>query len=354
MRRTLEQERLERKQRQGRSRDPLKAAENDTQTNPVKSKAPSSQQAVPRKSSMKDLTTKSAKEDDATRASYLDNEQAEPNRRHSETSLLSVRSRRRGLDAEKMTSAFIVPDITIHATGAVSHQAPEMSKEAKKVLDRLANHDGRNCTVCRRAAGVGEHHDHGEAERETIKISKPMPVSDRMPKATIDEGDPTIRPSQPPGLALATVLNELENELAHLKIELAQYQALYSGHDPALSKRKRKSVQQRMEAILQQIDVKADQIYALYDVLEGQKQDGHEISDEEMEITLQSIGLKAPELNLRGGGEEEVEGANERQPWDLESSSDSSDELPWEGIESTVETTKSGFSRAARRRNSGT
>jgi len=302
---------------------------------------------------MKELTTKSAKENEATHTSLHLDGQAEHNRRHSESSMLSLRSRRRGLDAENMTSAFIIPDITIHATGVASHQVPELTKEAREVLNGLANHNSRNCTVCQRAIGVDEHHDHDEAAKETIKITKPVPVSDRMPKATADEGDPTIRPSQAPGLALATVLNGLEDELAHLKIQLARFQALYNGHDPALSKRRRKSIRQQIETILQDIDVKADQIYALYDVLEGQKQDGHENSEEEVEITLQSIGVKATELKLRGGGEEEVETADERHPWDLESDAESGEELPWEGIESTVETTKSGFARAARRRISG-
>lgn len=302
---------------------------------------------------MIDLTTRSTKENEATRTNLHPDEHAENLRRHSETSILSLHSRRRGLETANMTSAFIVPDITIRNVGNADHQVPEMTKEAQKVLDGLANHNRRNCTVCKRAMGVDEIHEHNEPAKNTIKIIKPVPVSDRMPKATVDEGEPTIRPSQAPGLALATVLNELEDELAHLKIRLNQYQTLYNGHDPALSKRRRKSVQQQIETILQAIDVKADQIYALYDVLEGQKQDGHELSEEEVETTLQSIGVKAPELQLRGGGDEETANGNQHHPWDLESDEGSNDELPWEGIESTVETTKSGFARAARRRSSG-
>jgi len=352
LRRTLEQERIERQQRQNQNRGPPRADDTVTQPGPIESKSQSSQQAVPRKSSMKDLTTKSAQDNDATHTSLHLSGQAEHNRRHSENSMLSLRGRRRALDAENMTSAFIVPDITIRATGIASHQVPELTKEAQEVLDRLASHNSRNCTICKRAVGVDKHHDLDEVTEEKIKITRPICVSERMPKATADEGDPTIRPSQAPGLALATVLNGLEDELAHLKIQLAQYQALYNGHDPALSKRKRKSVQQQIETIMQTIDLKADQIYALYDVLEGQKQDGHEISEEEVEITLQSIGVKAPELKLRGGGEEEVDNANERHPWDLESDAESGDDLPWEGIESTVETTKGGSVRAARRKNS--
>ena len=308
---------------------------------------------------MKDLTGKSIQPE--TTATHHDiDQEVEHNRRHSEPSVLSIRSRRRAPDAQNMTSAFIVPDITIHNAGATNIHAPKFTEEAQDLVDSLTSHNEQNCTVCKRVGHGDEQHNHTERMKDTIRITKPTPVSERMPEAGEGEGDPTIRPAQAPGLALATVLKELEDELAHLKIQLSQYQALYNCHDPALSKRKRKSVQQKMESVLQAIDIKADQIYALYDVLEGQKQDGHEISDEEVEITLQSIGVEAPELRLRGGAgnDKQKEDDNgrkptERHPWDLESDVSRSEELPWEGIESTVETTKSGFARAARRRDTG-
>ena len=306
-----------------------------------------------RKSSMKDLTAKSTMQRDETGLSQMPANGIDENRRHSESSILTPRSRRRGVGAENMTSAFIVPDITIRQPGLSGSQMPKLTKKGQEVLDSLATHGGQNCTVCKRSVVAGEQHEHDGTVRG-IKIKKPVPVSDRIIEASAEDVDPTIRPSQAPGLALATVLKGLEDELVHLKIQLNHYQNLFNSHDPALSKRKRKSVQQKIESVLQAIDVKADQIYALYDVLEGQKQDGHEISEEEVEITLQSIGIKAPELHIRGGGNAEKEDENEeptkRHPWDLESDGDSSEDLPWEGIESTVETTKSGFARSARRR----
>lgn len=299
---------------------------------------------------MKDLTSRSTNRHDVTKSSVLPGPQPEHNRRHSETSILSVRSRRRDLDAENMTSAFIVPDITIRNPGIDSQAVPGMTKEAADVLNGVVKHYSENCTVCKRTISHDEYHEHS-----AIKIPKPVPVSDRMPESSPYEEEPTIRPAQAPGLALAVVMKGLEDELAHLKIELAQYQALYNGHDPALSKRKRKSVYHKIEILLKAIEVKADQVYALYDVLEGQKQDGHEISDEEVEITLQSIGIDVAGLHLRGGGQDEEqqneeEKPSERQPWDLDSDGESVDDLPWEGIETTVETMKSGF--AGQRRSS--
>ncbi len=269
--------------------------------------------------------------------------------------MLSVRSRRRGLDGENMTSAFIVPDITIRNPAVDSQPVPELTKEARNVLNGLAKHDGQNCTVCKRAVSHDEHHEHSATVREAIKVPKPVPVSDRMPESSPYEEEPTIRPAQAPGLALAVVMKGLDDELAHLKIELAQYQALYNGHDPALSKRKRKLVYHKIETLLKAIEVKADQVYALYDVLEGQKKDGHEMSEEEVEITLQSVGINPAGLHLRGGDADEEQRdekhkPSERQPWDLESDGESVDDLPWEGIETTVDTAKSGF--AGRRRSS--
>ena len=355
LRKTLEQERIQRKQRRSRDHRPDNKNETITQAAAPAAQAKQTKEMPSRKSAMKDLTSRSTKPNDATEHSTLPGTHSEQNRRHSETSILSTRSRRHGLNAENMTSAFIVPDITIRNPGVSSQPVPELTKEAQDVLDGLEKHNSQHCTVCKRATNDDEHHDHGTTVREAVKIPKPVPVSDRMPIPGPYEEEPTIRPAQAPGLALAAVIKGLDDELAHLKIELAQYQALYNGHDPALSKRKRRAVYCKIETLLAAIEVKADQLYALYDVLEGQKQDGHEISEEEVEITLQSVGINAASLHLRGGGTDEElpmekEKPSVRQPWDLDSDGESVDDLPWEGIETTVENTKSGF--ADRRRSS--
>lgn len=338
---------MQRKQRHNRDQQPDEKNDTITQIAQPGAQEKQPQQIFPRKSSMKDLTSRSTNRNDVTEPSLIPALQPEHTRRRSDTSISSIRSRRRGLNAENMTSAFIVPDITIRKPGVDSQPAPELTKEAQDVLNGLAEHDGQNCTVCKPAIGHDEHHEYNATAREAIKVPKPVPVSDRMPKSGPYEEEPTIRPSQAPGLALATVMKGLEDELAHLKVELARYQALYNGHDPALGKRKRKSVYRKIETLLHAIEVKADQIYALYDVLEGQKQDGHEISEEEVENTLQSIGINAAGLHLRGGGpdeqQHEKDRPSERQPWDLDSDGESVDDLPWEGIETTVETAKTGF-----------
>ena len=350
LRKTLEQERVERKQRQSAKRQSSKEVEARTEQIQANEHTQKSAAPLPRKSSIKNLTARSIKPTEQEDASFHAKDNPAQNRRHSETSVLSARSRRRRLNAEYMTSAFIVPDITIQATALAASEVPELSKENRVVLEELAHHNGHNCTVCKR------NPDHDGSHGHSITISKPVPASDRMPIPGPYEEEPTIRPSQVPSLALGTVIKSLEDEITHLKIQLAKYQALYNGHDPALSKRKRKSVQEKVQSSLQAIDVKSDQIYALYDVLEGQKRDGHELNDHEVEITMQSVGIDAASLHLRGGGgganeAEEPKGQmTDRHPWDLSSEDEGEDELPWEGIESTVETTKSSFARPNRRR----
>jgi len=349
LRRTLEQERLEQKQRQAARHQTSEDAQptQQTQTGVISQHATT---VLPRKSSMKDLTSGSLTQHRECEPAS-DEARTEKNRRHSETSMLSNRSRRRGQNAENMTSAFIVPDITIRTPTVDAQAVPNLSEENQRIIDELATHNPQNCTVCKRQNSRCEQHNHEQAVKESVTITKPVPVSERIPKTEPYEDEPTIRPSQAPGLALATVLKSLEDEIAHLKIQLAKYQALYNGHDPALSKRKRKHVYEKMQGLTQAIDVKADQIYALYDVLEGQKQAGHDISEAQVEVTLQSIGVDPAGLSLRGGDNaaEGHEVQPERHPWDLSSDEEGND-LPWEGIESTVETTKSGFARSNRKR----
>ena len=237
------------------------------------------------------------------------------NRRHSESSILSTKSRRRSNKNENMTSAFIIPDITM----------------------RSAN----------------EKH-HTTSHKENVTVSKPKPVSELITENAAEEvGDVTMRPSQAPGLALASVIKLIEDEITKLKAQLDSYQKLYNSHNPALSKRKRKFVFHKMESVMQTIDAKSDQIYSLYDVLEGQKQSGQEMTEEQVEVTLQSIGVEAPKATQHDtDAPKRTYLVEERQPWDISSDDGSDDDLPWEGIESTGNTTRNTSRRTHERRGS--
>lgn len=239
-------------------------------------------------------------------------------RRHSDHSIASIpQKKKKRSPMEDMTSAFILPDITLSRAELAGSNPSKLPEATQRALDDIAQHDGKNCVVCKNSPP----HD-GPCNHDAIKISKPIPVSERMPEPTSYNEDATMRPSQPPALALATVLKALEDELSHLKMQLAGYQSAFNKLDASLGKKQRKALTEKVEKLIKDIDMKSDQIYALYDVLEGQKGRG-DITEQEVEMTLQSIGVDTTTNTV-----------DKRHVED-----ESEDELPWEGIESTAELT---------------
>jgi hypothetical protein len=273
------------------------------------------------------VSVKSVKSDGRVEEDHTTRSEASRNRRHSD-SAVSARTKRRRNAAEDMTSEFIIPDIStnIHSNAP---QHPALSANARRVLDDLCKHDCKNCTVCNRVASF----ENNTGVKHKMHIPKPIPVSERMPVPAPYEDEPTIRPSVEPGLALASVIKGLDDEIAHLKIEHARIQSAYNKHDSSLGMRQRKALKKRLDKLLKAIDIKSDQVYALYDVLEGQKQCGQQMSEEEIEITLLSIGVD-PEDFTKGskkGGKQTTQRQNEDNDED-----DSELDLPWEGIEETT------------------
>jgi hypothetical protein len=220
-------------------------------------------------------------------------------RHHSETTVHT--NTRRQIEGDDMTSAYLVADIDA-AKRSKGKEHPVLSASARQVLDGLCKHNCKNCTICLRVASF----DTNGASKKIIRIQKPIPVSKRAPSPVPYEDEPTLRPAVAPGVALATVLKALEDEVAHLKMRQSQVQQAYAKHDASLGKREREAMKLELEGLLRKIESKSDQIYALYDVLEGQAQAGQEMTQQELDITLKEIVVD--EL-------------------------DSEEELPWEGIE---------------------
>ncbi|KAL1850850.1 hypothetical protein Plec18170_006687 [Paecilomyces lecythidis] len=346
LRKTLEEERVARKQRQSTA---VRDHTVDESRNTTKQATVSSR---PRKSSLKETKasfSRRASTGDATGKTDDDGNKdlrvptvSERHRRHSDNSMSSVRRRRPSNNGE-MTSAFIIPDITLHHSDPELARTEKLSDSAKRVLDTVAKHDGTNCTICRRFIPSGTEHSHNDSHhRQGVTIPRPVPVTDRIPKSSFHNEEHTLRPSQSPAIALATVLKTLEDELSHLKMLLARYQAAYNRMDASLSKRQRKSLYERIENTLKDIDSKSDQIYALYDVLEGQKQNGQLMTEQELEVTLHSIGInvdqpatEADNTGVSNGSSRRNVGVENDDDYDP----DEDDELPWEGIESTGEVT---------------
>ncbi|PYH79388.1 hypothetical protein BO82DRAFT_288882 [Aspergillus uvarum CBS 121591] len=341
LRKTLEEERLARKKRQATATKELTGNETGNTTRQSVAKP-----GLPRKSSLKESKGLPARPASAmgdltatSKASMVEGDSnlsvpVERPRRHSDHAATTATPRRRRRMAEEMTSALILPDITLNPASLVDNLT-KLPEPTQRALDSATQHNGKNCTVCKRVM-PGDSCDHSV---ETVKVPKPVPVSERMPEPSVLNEDPTMRPAQSPEIALATVLKALEDELAHLKIQLVAYQGAYNKLDASLSKRQRKSLGEKIEKLLKDIDMKADQIYALYDVLEGQKQDGREMTEQEMEVTLQSIGIDTgagPTGDLTAAS---IKSSHKAVETDFDDDDDDDDELPWEGFESTMELT---------------
>ncbi|EMC99731.1 hypothetical protein BAUCODRAFT_30123 [Baudoinia panamericana UAMH 10762] len=239
-----------------------------------------------------------------------------------DTSMLSntSRSRRRTGSAAEMTSAFILPDITLQNSQPLPSAIGNTDKSC-------VHHNASTCTVCHP----------GDSK---LEIPTPLPVTDREMAQDPDLTTATIRPSQSPALALATVLKNLEDEVKHLKVLLETQQRRYNQHDPALSKRQRTATKCRIEHLTAAIEKRSDQVYALYDVLEGQKQAADAqtrngvamkpMQEEEVEETLMSIGIDPVEWAGRVG---------RKAPFGLDGADDLSDDedMPWEGLSESEE-----------------
>ena len=224
-----------------------------------------------RKSSLKDTTrrtTASQFEDDVT--GNLSNLDADTEATQTkDLSMHSNTSRRRRSAPTEMTSAFIVPDIKIEA------RRPSVTTTTISKHDK--NHDNANCTVCRREGLT--------SSTSALRVPRLVPASSRMPE---DEIDATLRPARSPKEALAFVVKELQDERAHLHIELAALRAMLEMHDASQGARKRAEINANIQETLRRLEIKDTQIYNLYDVLEGQAADG-EITEQDVEDITEQI-----------------------------------------------------------------
>jgi len=197
------------------------------------------------------------------------------------------------LTEQNMTSAFFVPDITLHSENQVTGEqsGPSLSKDARRVLDSVCKHKSRNCTVCTRISAHAKKSGCAAegSRKKTVRVQKPVPVTDRMPEPGQYEEEPTMRPSMPPGHALAIVIKEIEDEIQHLEIALLNKNRLYCSLDKSLGQRERKRVMDQIRQLQRELESKSAMMYKLHDVLEGQKVAGQVMTDAELEVTIASI-----------------------------------------------------------------
>ena len=299
--------------------------------------------ALPRKSSMKDLTGRSVASaatesvDDLDDDSLLSDSEDETganaatkNTNLRATSRTDLHHRRRSSTAAsqaftEMTSAFILPDITLNHRRQSQPQTqdsrPILTESAKAVLSSLAPpHDPKTCTICQRLT----------AEPNDIKLPPLIPASLR-PELQADP-NATLRPTESPALALSRVSKSLHDELAHLQMRLVAVQQEMAALDPAVGKRKWDRVHARIAGLNEAVRLKAGQIYALFDVVEGQK---GEVGAGEVE---EVIGGLSSGVEADGVGKKVVLESfhdSEGRVYGLGGDGESEGEFPWEGITDT-------------------
>ncbi|KAK3394494.1 hypothetical protein B0H63DRAFT_461083 [Podospora didyma] len=221
---------------------------------------------------------------------------------------------------QNMTSAFFVPDITLHSDkqGSTGRQTiPSLSKDARRVLDSICKHKSGNCNVCVRVAAYGERRSFSASSstsrvlvtaddvrkgKKTVSVEKPTPVSDRMPEA-INNEEPTMRPSMSPGDALAILIKETQDEIEHIQMELKRLNEVYFGLDKSLGQRERRRIMAEIKRLQADVEAKSGQLYRLHDVLEGQKQAGQLMAEEEIDVTILSGLLRIEATVTSGEGE---------------------------------------------------
>jgi len=282
------------------------------------------QSSLPRKSSLKDTTKTNMtqfEEDVTGNMSNADhgNEETQTKKSCIDDSMLSNTSRRRRSAPTEMTSAFIVPDLKI--------EGRKQSTIKIDITQTLNNkqHDNDNCTVCRRESA--------NPDADALRVPKLVPVSTRMP----DDVDATLRPARSPKEALALVVKELQDERYHLHAELAVMRAMLEAHDASMGRKKRVAIETAINEILAKIKVKDDQIYNLYDVLEGQQD--HDITEQFVEEATEQIRAQDAEVEKKSRGKKvTIQSFHEDEEDDISARlSMNEDELPWEGFESSGE-----------------
>ncbi|KAG5437382.1 hypothetical protein PCANB_000813 [Pneumocystis canis] len=139
-----------------------------------------------------------------------------------------------------------------------------MDVNPQKIIEGLARHNPTSCSVCSR-----------KRQKEIASLNKLNSfVKTKQPENVFEEEN-TLRPSMSPKNALSMVITQLEDEFKHLKLKYQEFIQSYEKIDPAVGKKKRKALVGKLKNIIEKLEAKADQIYALYDVTEITKESGN-------------------------------------------------------------------------------
>ncbi|KEF52067.1 uncharacterized protein A1O9_12057 [Exophiala aquamarina CBS 119918] len=196
------------------------------------------------------------------------------------TAASNTSRRRRHLDLdENMTSAYILPDITVSQS-----QAQGISKGAQTVLHRHDPEHVQNCEVCLRLTGSKKtkHVTHASRKsthinttsgRQASKSAKEqdftVQITQLMKSAMLD--DPTIRPKISPWHALANVKKLLTDQFEEAKRKHGIAWETYDGIEAPLSSKRHAAISEELfywSRKMEECRVNLDQ---LRDVEEGMR-----------------------------------------------------------------------------------
>ena len=214
--------------------------------------------------------------------------------RHSLNPSFSATGIRRQNSLADRTSSLLMDDFTLSGPPAVDDQAANLPATVPTALSlpplELAPLD----VVHSETQQSDLRNTEASSAQQTIERAKKLTVSDEELDITINDEEPTERPSQPPAAAVAAVLESVQAERALQLSQLAKYQANYNRHDTALNRRQRKQLHAKIIAVTESVDRKADQIYNLHDLIADQEQKGQSMTQHQVDNTLQSLGLELP------------------------------------------------------------
>ncbi|KAL9015448.1 MAG: hypothetical protein Q9185_007150 [Variospora sp. 1 TL-2023] len=226
------------------------------------------------------------------RAEVVPKASLEQSRECSESSFIK-RPTGSSIPQDELTSGYVIRNIPPNQQylggGEASLQLPVCSKARSEHAqkDVSANHTERSDILSYAPVQAVQ-----QLNQQAAEPCQQPPISDEELDITIHDEEPTVRPTQSPDAALAAVMESLYAELAAQRAAMTKYQASYDRHDVSISRRQRRQIEAKIRSLLESCEKKADQIYNLHDVLAGQQ--GKPITQEQVDDTLQSLGLDLP------------------------------------------------------------
>lgn len=186
------------------------------------------------------------------------------------TAASNTSRRRRHLALEEnMTSAYILPDITVNQPAKSSKG--QVSEEAQDVLHRHDPEHVDKCAVCQRLTGKKTKHvTHTHVVQTNEKTDFTAQITQLMKDAMLEE--PTMRPKISPWLALANVKKLLTDQFREAKRKHSQAWEKYDAIEAPLSSKKHAAASQDLfywSKKMEECRINLDQ---LRDVEEGMKE----------------------------------------------------------------------------------